>query len=203
MAENKIRDLRRSRGLSQAELAKIVGVAQNTLSYWENGKYDIDNKSLSIMADYFGVSVDYILGREISISNMNRIAALRAEKGIRQIELAQTLGVSQGTLSTWENGKYEPDIATLNKIANYFDVSVDYLLGRDIDFSLYGGADASIDDDLMSEVSAFAKYAKAQKNKASSRDEAEVEELMKLYEKLTPENRTILLAAAKGLAQDK
>ena len=55
----------------------------------------------------------------------------------------------------------------------------------------------------MADVNAFAAHIKAKKNKASSKDEAEVEELMKLYAKLTPENRTILLAAAKGLAQDK
>lgn len=203
MAENKIRDLRRSRGLSQAELAKIVGVAQNTLSYWENGKYDIDNKSLSIMADYFGVSVDYILGREISISNMNRIAALRAEKGIRQIELAQTLGVSQGTLSTWENGKYEPDISTLKRLSDYFNVPIDYILGRkqDIQFATYG--DAELDGDALDEIAAFAAYARAQKNKASSKDEADRLELADLYDRLSPENKKLLLAAAKGLAGDR
>ena len=64
MPKNKIRELRKERGLSQSSLAKILGVAQNTLSYWENGKFDVDNKSLSLMADFFGVSVDYLLGRE-------------------------------------------------------------------------------------------------------------------------------------------
>ena len=66
MSDNKIRELRKSRGLSQSSLAKILGVAQNTLSYWENGRFDVDNKSLALMADFFGVSVDYLLGREIA-----------------------------------------------------------------------------------------------------------------------------------------
>ena len=134
---------------------------------------------------------------------MNRIKEIRLSKGIRQIELAQTLGISQSTLSTWENGRYEPDIAAINKLADYFGVSSDYLLGRDIEFALYGGENIPIDDKLMQDVASFAAHIKEQKNKASSKDEAEVEELMKLYAKLTPENRTILLAAAKGLAQDK
>ena len=134
---------------------------------------------------------------------MNRIKEIRISKGIRQIELAQTLGISQSTLSTWENGRYEPDIAAINKLADYFGVSSDYLLGRDIEFAMFGGENIPIDDELMQDVASFAAHIKAQKNKASSKDEAEVEELMKLYAKLTPENRTIHLAAAKGLAQDK
>lgn len=67
MSNNKIRELRKSHGLSQSALAKILGVAQNTLSYWENGKFDVDNKSLSLMADFFSVSVDYLLGRDDSV----------------------------------------------------------------------------------------------------------------------------------------
>lgn len=60
-----------------------------------------------------------------------RIKELRKEKGIKQIELCKVLGISQGNLSNWENGVYEPDKTSLVKMADYFDVSVDYLLGRD------------------------------------------------------------------------
>ena len=60
---NIIRDLRKSQGLMQKELAEMLQVAQNTLSTWELGKYDPSIKALNQMADIFGVSVDYILGR--------------------------------------------------------------------------------------------------------------------------------------------
>ncbi len=60
-----------------------------------------------------------------------RIKELRKEKGIKQIELCKVLGISQGNLSNWENGVYEPDKSSLVKMADYFDVSVDHLLGRD------------------------------------------------------------------------
>lgn len=60
---NKICELRKIKKISQAELGKIIGVAQNTLSNWENGNREIDNESLIKLADYFDVSTDYILGR--------------------------------------------------------------------------------------------------------------------------------------------
>lgn len=59
-----------------------------------------------------------------------RLRELRKERGMKQIELCQHLGVSQGNLSNWETGVYEPDTYYLKKIADFFGVTVDYLLGR-------------------------------------------------------------------------
>lgn len=64
---------------------------------------------------------------------MNRIRELRQLNGLRQVDFAKELGIAQSTLSTWESGRYEPDSASLLKLAQYFNVSVDYLLGRDED----------------------------------------------------------------------
>lgn len=62
---------------------------------------------------------------------LNRIKDLRKINGLRQIDFAKTLGISQSTLSTWESGRYEPDAESLVRIAAYFGVSVDYILGRE------------------------------------------------------------------------
>lgn len=59
-----------------------------------------------------------------------KIARLRKEKGITQDEMAKHLDISRGALSMYEINKREPDTVTLKKIADYFDVTVDYLLGR-------------------------------------------------------------------------
>ncbi len=56
---------------------------------------------------------------------------LRAEKKYSQLKLASMLGVSRSAVAMWESGASQPDNDTLLKIANIFDVSVDYLLGRD------------------------------------------------------------------------
>jgi len=58
------------------------------------------------------------------------ISALRAEKGIYQKELADLLQVSIGTISNYEQGIHNPDFETLCKIADFYEVSLDYLLGR-------------------------------------------------------------------------
>lgn len=58
------------------------------------------------------------------------ISALRAEKGIYQKELADYLKVSIGTISNYEQGIHNPDFDTLCKIADFYEVSLDYLLGR-------------------------------------------------------------------------
>lgn len=59
-----------------------------------------------------------------------RIRELRIEKGVSRRELALALFVSERLISYWENGERECDFDMLMKIANYFEVSVDYLLGR-------------------------------------------------------------------------
>lgn len=58
------------------------------------------------------------------------IAELRTEKGLYQKELAVKLKVSVGTISNYEKGRHYPDPATLCKIAEFFGVTTDYLLGR-------------------------------------------------------------------------
>lgn len=52
------------------------------------------------------------------------------QQGITQYRLAKNLGISGGHLGDWKKGKSRPTIDNLIKIADYFDVSVDYLLGR-------------------------------------------------------------------------
>lgn len=59
-----------------------------------------------------------------------RLRLLREEKELSQIKLAEILGVKKQTLSDWENGKSETSFEMLVKIADFFGVSTDYLLGR-------------------------------------------------------------------------
>lgn len=59
-----------------------------------------------------------------------RIKALRKEKDLLQKELAQKLELSQQTISLYESNRREPDYENLDKIAEFFNVSTDYILGR-------------------------------------------------------------------------
>lgn len=65
--------------------------------------------------------------------NTARLIALRKEHHLTQSDFANLLNVSQAAVGNWELGKREPDLETLSRIADYFQVSVDYLLGRSND----------------------------------------------------------------------
>ena len=58
------------------------------------------------------------------------IKKLRTAKGINQVEFAKDMGVSKQCVSNWENDNVMPSIEMLCKIADYFLVSTDFLLGR-------------------------------------------------------------------------
>lgn len=61
---------------------------------------------------------------------MNRIRELREDRDLRQIDVATATGIDQKTLSNYETGKTNPDSYSLIKLADFFDVSIDYLVGR-------------------------------------------------------------------------
>lgn len=92
-----------------------------------------------------------------------RIRDLRKQKRMSQTELAKSAGVSQTTVTAWETGKAEPSSSAITSLADYFDVTTDYLLGKpemkketdiDLDNALdnavaYNGKPISDDDRAM------------------------------------------------------
>ncbi len=64
-----------------------------------------------------------------------RLKSLRKKCGYTQVSLAETLGVSKGTVAMWETGKRTPDFDTLIRLSDLFDVRTDYILGKSNDSS--------------------------------------------------------------------
>lgn len=62
---------------------------------------------------------------------VERLKELRTEFNISQQQLADVIGVSQQSINKYENHNVEPDIETLKAMANYFNVSIDYLVGHE------------------------------------------------------------------------
>ncbi|MWV44548.1 helix-turn-helix domain-containing protein [Paenibacillus sp. HJL G12] len=60
----------------------------------------------------------------------NRIAELRDQRGWTQEELAQSIGITRAALSHYEKNRRKPDFEILTKLADKFEVSIDYLIGR-------------------------------------------------------------------------
>lgn len=66
----------------------------------------------------------------------NRIKDLREDRDLRQSDLARFTGIDQRTISNYETGKTFPDALSLVKLADFFNVSIDFLLCRsDVDIS--------------------------------------------------------------------
>ena len=58
-----------------------------------------------------------------------RLKELRLDRKVGQVELAKSIGVSKGVISLWENGLREPTMSSLISLAEFFEVSIDYLVG--------------------------------------------------------------------------
>ena len=75
------------------------------------------------------------------------IKNFRRERGLTQEKLAEALGVTVGAVSKWENGNNTPDIIMLGILADFFDVSVDVLIGYDMSSKRV--------DDIVSRINNF------------------------------------------------
>lgn len=98
------------------------------------------------------------------------LVVLRERKKLSQIEVAKNLGITQQRYSRYERGEREADYETLCKLADFFDVTVDELLGRTSEPELFDNA------------------------------RVERPEILELYESLTPELQAHALAYLHGLA---
>ncbi len=76
---------------------------------------------------------------------MNRIRELREDRDMRQTDLASATGIDQKTISNYETGKTNPDSWAIIKLAEFFGVSCDYLLG-------VSGRNMRNADDVLSEI---------------------------------------------------
>ena len=122
--------------MSQREFAKAFGVSQSAIGNWESGAREPNFDTIQRIAEFFNVSVDYLLGRDNIknkpfFENIKQLKTLRKQKGLLQKDVASFLGIDRTTYVKYETGVSEPDNKTLIKLAELFSVSVDYLLGRD------------------------------------------------------------------------
>ena len=167
--------LRKEQNLTQQEIADKINNKYNltfgksAVSQYENNKRFPEIFALEKFADYFNVSIDFLIGRS-EIRNikkiiyfnvfdnvytdgvvMNRIKLLRKEKNLTQADLGKLLNVSDRSVGFYENEKRDPDTDTLKILADFFEVSLDYLLGRtnirNQNEIIYSNAFHSISDD--------------------------------------------------------
>lgn len=139
-----LKNMRKKYGLTMKQLGNEIGVAESTISQYESGKREPDYATLIKLANYFNVSIDFLLGREKSDSLTQDIskAESRFEKMRRRInEMRETAGMSMEDLAQKSNIPIETienigtgkgasmDIDRLSRIAKVLNTNTDYLLG--------------------------------------------------------------------------
>ena len=88
----------------------------------------------------------------------NRIKDLREDKDMRQSDLARATGIDQRTISNYETGKTAPDAYALIKLADFFDVSIDYLVGRTSNDLSNSAKRTQIIERIKNELAELGKY---------------------------------------------
>lgn len=153
----RIRELRLKNSLTMDDLAKRVGYnSRASISRVENGETDLPSSKVDEFAKALGTTPVYLMGwadsprvstekqvpqlREATPAPTengkgmaefkDRLKELRQSARMTQKDLGQALEISSSTVGMYEQGERTPDIDTLESIADYFNVSVDFLLGR-------------------------------------------------------------------------
>lgn len=140
--------LREKFGLSQAQVASTIGVDRTSYAKYEKN-VNKPTRKLKELSELFHVTTDYIMclsehpyGAPFAgQDNGNflvfdyqifaiRLKNLCQKNNISQEQLEKISGVSLQVIEDWEFSKRTPDAPTLSKLASFFNVSVDYLLGR-------------------------------------------------------------------------
>lgn len=128
----RLRELRKEKGLTQAELAQVVHTNQSQYGKYENGKTKLSLDNAKILADFFGVSIPYILGLDnIFEKPPTRIGELIDSSSKTLKEISKETGIAYPTLSGYNQGIRTPKKKNAQILADYFEVSIPYLLGLD------------------------------------------------------------------------
>ena len=134
--------LREEQDLFQNDMANILNVKQVNISNWENGKEIIPLTKLNMYANYFNVSLDYIMKlSDKKIPSINRndldkiligknIKIIRSQNNLSQQDLANVLNTTKSTIWAYETGKTLILTAFAYQICVKYNVSMDWLCGR-------------------------------------------------------------------------
>ena len=142
MMIKRLRDLREDNELTQRELAEVLNVDRSTYGGWEIAKDTIPLIKLNQVANYYNVSMDYLLGlsdiksynfinKEIDITIVaSRLKQFRENNNLLQKDFVELLNTTSSTYSAYESGKVLISTSSIYAIANKYKGSVDWLLGR-------------------------------------------------------------------------
>ena len=136
----KDRLLELSNGTKISKIVADLNLSSGIFYQWKNGVQNPSLDYLIKLANYFECSLDYLLGRTEDNSKYKAIQSksfyeqfekIIEEKGITKYQLVKQKIISKGNQYDWEHDKSKPSMDNLIKLADYLNVSVDHLVGRE------------------------------------------------------------------------
>ncbi len=134
-----IREYLDANGLRSYHLASLSGCNKTALNAWLYQRQLPSTSALIRLADYMNLSLDYMLGRTKNKSFIRsgnpekfgrRFYSLPLPDGMTYYKLAQKCNIGTSAMSKWKDLKRLPEISVLETLADTFDCSVDFLVGR-------------------------------------------------------------------------
>ena len=131
---NRLKKLRKEKGLTQADLAKVLNTNQSQYGKYENGKTNLTVENAKILANYFGVTLSYLLGLDDDScingsKKMTPFQSLVRDRGISLKEISEATGIGYSTVGNYNQGSRIPNARNAQLLSEYFGVSIPYLLG--------------------------------------------------------------------------
>lgn len=131
---NRLKVLRKEKGLTQADLAKVLNTNQSQYGKYENGKTNLSLENAQILSEYFGVTLSYLLGLDDDSGidgskNMTPFQSLIRDRGLSLKEISEATGIGYSTVGNYNQGSRIPNARNAQLLSEYFGVSIPYLLG--------------------------------------------------------------------------
>lgn len=140
----RIKDIREDNDINQEKMAEIIGVKRSAYSLWELGINIIPLNYLCLYADYFNLTIDYVLGLtnskhtkiiykglDLKLLGEN-MKAIRIKHNLSQENIADIIGVTQACIVRYEKGLICISTQNLYKFCKEFKVSLSYVCGKSI-----------------------------------------------------------------------
>ena len=134
LAQN-LKYLREKRGMNQKDLSVSLGLSQAAVGNWESGSRTPDIETIIKLAQFFDVTLDDFILRELRApvpKYAENMIFLRKKHGMKQMDIAKLLDVSNATYCKYEIGMINIGIDKISKLADFFGVTMDQLIKQDL-----------------------------------------------------------------------